>query len=76
MTDRQCSTTPCITISLGQDHTGQGQRFIERLGGIYRILASHGIDNKQRFLGRNRLMQCLNFRHHRFIDGKAACSID
>src|SRR5690606_13484806 len=47
MAYRQCGTATGITISLGQHHTGQWQRVIERLGSIRRILTGHGINHKQ-----------------------------
>lgn len=73
---RQRSTTTGIAVRLGEDHAGERQRFIERLGGVGGILTCHGIHHEQ---GLDRLdggMQILNLGHHLAVDVQTTGGID
>ena len=74
--DRQCRATTGIAVGLGQDHACERQGFIEGLGRIGRILASHGIHHEQGLVGRNRLMDTTHFRHHGLVHMQPAGRVD
>ncbi len=73
---RQRGTATGVTVDLGQDHAGQRQCITERLGGVGRVLAGHGIDHEQGFHRVDRGMQRLDLAHHFFIDVQATGGID
>ncbi len=72
---RQRSTTPGVTVRLGEHNAGQGQSVIEGLGCVGGVLPSHGIDHEQGFRGTDSLMQAANLIHHLFINVEAAGGI-
>ncbi len=72
---RKRGTTTRIAIHLGQHHTGQRQCFAERLGGVCRVLARHGIDYEQRFGRIDRGVYSLDLGHHLGINGQTTGSI-
>ena len=76
MTHRQRRTATGITISFGQDDTGQRQRIVKGLGSIGCILTGHGIDHKQRLDRIDRGMQLFDLCHHRFINMKTTSGVD
>ena len=61
---RECCTTAGITVHLGEDNTGQRQGLIKGPGSIDRILADHGVDNKQCLHRISGFMNLFDLRHH------------
>ena len=49
--DRQCRATASIAVELGQDHTVELERFVERLSCCDRVLAGHRVDDKEGVIG-------------------------
>ena len=76
LTHRQRRTTAGITVGLGEDHTGERQRFIKGLGGVGRILTGHGVHHEQGFHRADGPVQALDLAHHVFVDMQTARGID
>ena len=72
MPHRQRRAAARIAIELGQNHAGERQRVVKRLGGIDGILAEHGIGHKQCFNRTDGSVQGGDLLHHRFIDPEPA----
>ena len=74
--DGQGGAATGIAIGLGEDDARERQGGIEGLGGIGRVLAGHGVHDKEGLDGLDRRMQTLDLRHHVLIDMQPPRGID
>ncbi|MCY1206449.1 hypothetical protein D9M72_180200 [compost metagenome] len=73
---RQRRAAARVAVGLGQDDAGEGQRLLEGLGGVDRVLALHGIDHEQGFDRIELGVQLLDLGHQHFVDRQAAGRVD
>ena len=73
---RQRRTAARVAVELGQHNAGEGQRLLEGLGGVDRVLPLHRIDHEQGFNRVQRGVQVLDFFHQGFVNGQAAGRIN
>ena len=73
---RQGRAAARVAVHFGEDDAGERQGFIERLRGVHRVLAEHGVDDKQGFHRIEGGVQLFDFVHHFLIDGQPAGGID
>ena len=74
--DRQRRTPAGIAVEFGEDDPTVVQSIVEGLGRVDGVLARHGVDHEEGFLGLDGRVDGLDFRHQRFIHGQTARRID
>ena len=53
-----------------------GERAVERLGDVDRVLAGHRVDDEERVVGRDGAGDLADLLHHLGVDGEAAGGVD
>ena len=72
---KRCTATG-VAIGLREHNAGQRQCISERAGRVRRVLAGHGVDDKQCFRRSNRGVHAPDLVHELFVDGEPACRVD
>ncbi|PRQ07407.1 hypothetical protein ENSA7_28710 [Enhygromyxa salina] len=69
--DRQRRAAAGVTVELGQDHAGQVEALVERLGGGHRVLADHRVDDQEDVGRVHARLDVLELGHERVVDRQA-----
>ena len=65
-----------VAIHLGEHHAGERQLLVKLVGGVDRVLSSHGVGHEQDFLRIEHLLQRLHLVHQLIVDVQAAGGVD
>ena len=74
--DRERRAAAGIAVHLGDDEAADVQRLVELLGDVHRLLAGHGVDDEEHFVGREGIVQLLRLRQHLRRDLHVARRVD
>ena len=74
--DRQRRTAACVAIKLGENDTGDVQRFVKTLRNFHRFLAGHAVGDEQDFVRLDRSLEPLELVHHVGVDLQPSRGID
>ena len=72
----KCGTTAGVAVELGQDHTGEVHAFVERLGRVDGVLADHGVDDEQDFVGVDGGADVRRLLHQFSVNAEASGGVD
>ena len=65
--DRQGRAAPGVAVQLGQHHAGDVKGVVKGFGGVYRILADHGVYHQQDLGGINGGFDAPQFLHQLLV---------
>ena len=74
--DAEGSTTTCVTIQLGENHTRIVQPLVELLGRVHGILSRHGIHHEENLVRMRGIPDVLYLLHQFLVNGQTARRID
>ena len=65
-----------VTVHFRQDRAVEIEPFVERAGGVDRVLSGHRIDDEEDLVGRDGRLDRLDLLHHLFVDMQASGGVD
>ncbi len=76
LADAQRGTTAGVAVELGEHDTGEADTRLERLRGVHRVLADHGVEHEDRLVGLDGVADARGLRHQLLVDAEAAGGVD
>ncbi len=65
-----------VGIELGEDHAVEFELLVERLGGVHRVLAGHGVDDQEDLVGHDRGVDPAEFAHEFIVEVESAGGVE
>ena len=74
--DRECCTTTCVAVELGENHAVEVETVVKLLGCVDSVLTGHRVDNEESLVRVDGVLQSLNLVHHLLVYCQTTCGID